>query len=44
VTPGAFLDEHVTGDPDGWREGDYLRFYMRTIWIARRADLTLYTP
>jgi hypothetical protein len=25
---------------DRWREGDYLRFYMGTIWISRRADLT----
>jgi hypothetical protein len=38
---GAFLDEHLTRDHDGWREGDYLRFYMGTIWISRRADLTL---
>jgi hypothetical protein len=37
---GAFLDEHLTRDQDGWREGDYLRFYLGTIWISRRADLT----
>lgn len=36
---GAFLDEHLTRDQDGWREGDYLRFYLGTIWISRRADL-----
>jgi hypothetical protein len=37
---GAFLDEYLTRDQDGWSEGDYLRFYLRTIWISRRADLT----
>lgn len=37
---GAFLDEHLTRGQDSWREGDYLRFYMGTIWISRRADLT----
>lgn len=38
---GAFLDEHLNRDEqDRWREGDYLRFYMGTIWISRRADLT----
>lgn len=37
---GAFLDEHLTRSRDGWREGDYLRFYLGTIWIAQRADLT----
>jgi hypothetical protein len=37
---GAFLDEHLTRDQNSWREGDYLRFYMGTIWISRRADLT----
>lgn len=36
---GAFLDEHLTRDRDGWREGDYMRFYMGTIWIRGRADL-----
>jgi hypothetical protein len=38
---GAFLDEHLTRDQEGWRDGDYLRFYLGTIWISRRADLTL---
>lgn len=37
---GAFLDEHLTRDQEGWRRGDYLRFYLGTIWISRRADLT----
>jgi hypothetical protein len=37
---GAFLDEHLTRSKDRWREGDYMRFYMGTIWLARRADLT----
>jgi hypothetical protein len=38
---GAFLDEHLNRDEEyRWREGDYLRFYMGTIWISRRADLT----
>jgi len=36
---GAFLDEHLTRDREGWREGDYLRFYLGTIGISRRADL-----
>jgi len=36
---GAFIDEHLTHDRDGWREGDYMRFYMGTIWIRGRADL-----
>lgn len=36
---GAFLDEHVTRSRDSGGEGDYMRFYMGTIWIARRADL-----
>lgn len=36
---GAFLDEHLTRDREGWRDGDYMRFYMGTIWISRRADL-----
>lgn len=29
----------MTGDRDSWQEGDYLRFYLGTIWIAGRADL-----
>jgi hypothetical protein len=37
---GALLDEHLTRDHGGWRDGDYLRFYLGTIWISRRADLT----
>ena len=38
---GAFLDEHLNRDEEHrWREGDYMRFYMGTIWISRRADLT----
>jgi len=37
---GAFLDEYLTRDQEGWRDGDYMRFYMGTIWISRRADLT----
>ena len=37
---GAFIDEHLTREQEHWREGDYLRFYMGTIWIGRRADLT----
>lgn len=36
---GAFLDEHLMGNREGWREGDYLRFYLGTIWINARADL-----
>ena len=36
---GAFIDEHLTNGSDWWREGDYLRFYMGTIWIRGRADL-----
>ena len=37
---GAFLDEYLTRDAKGRRDGDYMRFYMGTIWISRRADLT----
>jgi hypothetical protein len=37
---GAFLDQYLTRDQEGWRDGDYMRFYMGTIWISRRADLT----
>jgi hypothetical protein len=36
---GAFLDEHVTRGEDRWRGGDYMRFYLGTIGLARRADL-----
>lgn len=37
---GAFLDEYLTRNRDTWCEGDYLRFYLSTIGIAGRADLT----
>lgn len=36
----AFLDEYLCGLRDSFREGDYLRFYMGTVWIEQRADLT----
>lgn len=36
---GAFIDEHLTRGRDSWREGDYMRFYMGTIWMGQRADL-----
>lgn len=37
----AFLDEYVNGHAGSARhEGDYMRFYMGTIWISGRADLT----
>lgn len=37
----AFLDEYASGDIRAMgREGDYMRFYMGTIWISGRADLT----
>lgn len=36
---GAFIDEHLTRDRNGGREGDYMRFYMGTIRIGQRADL-----
>jgi hypothetical protein len=36
---GGFLDEHLTRGEDRWCEGDYLRFYLGTILISRRADL-----
>jgi hypothetical protein len=36
----AFLDEHLTREEDGWHRDDYMRFYLGTIWISRRADLT----
>jgi hypothetical protein len=35
--PGAFLNEHFSADRDGWSDGDYLRFYRGTIWIAEPA-------
>ena len=37
---GAFIDEHVTRDGGEWREGDYMRFYLGTLGIRARADLT----
>lgn len=36
----AFLDEYLSGARDSFREGDYLRFYMGTVWIWQRANLT----
>jgi hypothetical protein len=37
----AFLDEYLrAGDRDRWCDDDYTRFYMGTIWISGRADLT----
>jgi hypothetical protein len=37
----AFLDEYITGSYRGMcREGNYMRFYMGTIGIGGRADLT----
>jgi hypothetical protein len=34
---GAFLDEYLTRERDGWRDGDYMRFYLGTIWVSGRA-------
>jgi hypothetical protein len=39
VGPGAFIDEHLTRDRHGWREGDLHGFDVGTIWIGQRADL-----
>jgi hypothetical protein len=36
----AFLDEYLSGDHDTWRAGDHMRFYMGSIWLHGRADLT----
>lgn len=36
----AFLDEYAGGIRDTWRKGDYLRFYMGTLFISERADVT----
>lgn len=37
----AFLDEHASRDScDRCRDADYMRFYMGTIWISGRADLS----
>jgi hypothetical protein len=35
----GFLDSHLARDHDVWKREDYLRFYMGTIGISRRADL-----
>jgi hypothetical protein len=35
----GFLDSYLSRDHDGWKREDYLRFYMGTIGISRRADL-----
>jgi len=37
---GTFLDEYLMRGQEGSGDGDYMRFYMGTIWISRRADLT----
>jgi hypothetical protein len=34
-----FLDCHLSREQDRWRREDYLRFYLGTIGISRRADL-----
>jgi len=31
----AFLDEYLNPDSGSWREGDAMRFYMGTLFIAR---------
>jgi hypothetical protein len=36
----AFLDEYLTRGHEGWCEGDYMRFYMGSIFMSGRADLT----
>jgi len=36
----AFLNEHLTRQRHDSRHSRYLRFYMATIWISGRADLT----
>ena len=36
----AFLDDYLRGYRNTWREGDDMRFYMGTIFIRQRADLT----
>lgn len=35
-----FLDNRLSHDEDGRRREDYMRFYMGTLGISRRADLT----
>jgi hypothetical protein len=37
---GAFLDAYLACDQEGWRDGDYIRFYMGNDLDLRRADLT----
>ena len=36
---GAFLTSTSPGDREGWRETDYMRFYMGTIRLSGPADL-----
>jgi hypothetical protein len=37
----AFLDEYLSRDRRApWCGGDHMRFYMGTVWISGRADLT----
>jgi hypothetical protein len=37
----AFLDEYLRRDSrERWCGGDHMRFYMGTVWISGRADLT----
>src|SRR5437899_1476662 len=36
---GACRGAHLMGNREVWRDGDYLRFYLGTIWINARADL-----
>ena len=36
----AFLDEFLTGSGKHWDGGDEYRFYMGSVWISGRADLT----
>lgn len=38
---GAFLDEYLTRGRNGYCESDYMRFYMGTVFLSGRADLTL---
>jgi hypothetical protein len=35
----TFIDEHLTRGSDDPYGGDYMHFYMGTIWIGQRADL-----
>lgn len=36
----GFIAECVSGPNDDWRNMDYCQFYMGTIWIGQRTDLT----